>query len=201
MVAFSTGAIYAMVPIDSGGSLETDPPAPIGEYAMSCLGRERVFEHFSRTLNIPMAIIRLNYACEMRYGVLLDLARQVREQSLIDLSMGYFNVIWQADANAAALSALVGVSTPPLILNVTGPERLSVRSCAEAMGKILDKPAHFGASESADALLSNASKCHDLYGLPRVGTDRLIECVAHWVRDGKSVWDKATHFQVKDGKF
>ena len=122
IVAFSTGNVYGLVPVARGGSTETDPPEPVGEYAMSCLGRERILEHFSRTMGIPMALIRLNYAVEMRYGVLVDLARKVLAGTPIDLAMGYFNVIWQADANAIALRAFDHAATPPTVLNVTGPE-------------------------------------------------------------------------------
>src|SRR5262249_44048058 len=140
IVAFSTGNVYGLVPVSSGGSKEFDTPRPVGEYAMSCLGRERILEHFSRTLGIPMAFIRLNYAVEMRYGVLLDLGRKVHAGAPVDLSMGYFNAIWQADANAIALRAFDHVASPPIVLNVTGPETLAVRAVAEQFGEIFGVP-------------------------------------------------------------
>jgi nucleoside-diphosphate-sugar epimerase len=126
-VIFSTGNLYGLTPVAEGGATEATAPRPVGEYAMSCLGRERMFEHFSRAANLPMAVLRLNYASELRYGVLVDLAQRVFAGETIDLAMGHFNTIWQADANAAALLAFQRVATPPLVVNLTGPELLSVR--------------------------------------------------------------------------
>ena len=148
IVAFSTGNVYGLVPVSRGGSTESDPPRPVGEYAMSCLGRERILEHLSRSMSIPVALIRLNYAVEMRYGVLVDLARKVLAGTPIDLAMGFFNVIWQADANAIALRAFDRAATPPAVLNVTGPEVLGVRQVAERFaerfGMPLRSPGHGG---------------------------------------------------------
>src|SRR5207247_2404980 len=140
IVAFSTGNVYGLTPVALGGSLETDPLHPVGDYALSCVGRERIFEHFSRTFGIPMVLLRLNYATEMRYGVLVDLAQRVTAGQPVDVTMGHLNAIWQADANAVALAAFDHVASPPLVLNVAGPEVLSVRRMAEQFGQELGQP-------------------------------------------------------------
>jgi nucleoside-diphosphate-sugar epimerase len=201
IVAFSTGNVYGLTPVALSGSLETDPLQPVGDYAMSCLGRERMFEHFSRTLSIPTAILRLNYSTEMRYGVLVDLALKVQADQPIDLSMGHLNAIWQADANAMTLQAFDHVSSPPFIVNVAGPELLSVRRIAEEFGRLLDRPATFCNSEAADALLSNGQLGHRLFGYPRVGPQQMIHWIADWVRSGGELLGKPTHFESRDGKF
>jgi len=201
IVAYSTGNVYPLTPIERGGSVESDPPGPVGEYAMSCLGRERIFAHFSQTLGIPVTLIRLNYACEMRYGVLVDLALKILADKPIDLSMGYFNAIWQGDNNAMTLLSLTQAASPPTAINVTGPEVLSVRQVAEEMGNLLDKRVQFVSSESGDALLSNASLAYRLFGKPRVSESQLIRWVVDWCRRGGSTLNKSTHFQVRDGRF
>lgn len=201
IVAFSTGNVYGLVEKDSGGSRESDAPNPCGEYAMSCLGRERVLEHFSRERKIPLAILRLNYAVEMRYGVLLDIGRKVWAGDPIELTMGYVNVIWQADASAMSLAALEIARTPPCFLNVAGREILSVREVAEEFGRRLGCPPRFEGTESRDALLSDGSKGHAELGPPRVDTARLIEWTADWIRRGEPVLDKPTHFESRTGKY
>ena len=201
IVAFSTGNVYGTVPITSGGSLETDPPRPCGEYAMSCLGRERIFEHFSRTLGIPTVLLRLNYAVEMRYGVLVDLARKVYDGAAVDLSMAHVNVIWQGDAAAATLAALADATSPPLLLNVAGPEILSVRIVCEAFGRLLGREVRFTGSELPDALLSNAQATWRRYGPPRVSVEKMISWIANWLFRGGPMLDKPTHFEVRDGNF
>jgi nucleoside-diphosphate-sugar epimerase len=201
IVAFSTGNVYGLTPAQGGGSREGDPPDPRGEYAMSCLGRERVFEHFSRTLGIPMALIRLNYATELRYGVLVDLAWKVRAGEPIDLAMGSFNAIWQGDANAMALRALEQVAVPPTVLNLTGPERLGVRPVAEQFGRLLGREVTVRGAESPDALLSDARRALALFGPPRIDADRMIRWIADWVRRGGPTLEKPTHFEVRDGRF
>jgi nucleoside-diphosphate-sugar epimerase len=201
IVAFSTGNVYGLTPVGDGGSRETDVPQPVGEYAMSCLGRERLFEFFSRSLEIPTAIIRLNYACDLRYGVLVDLAQQIERGQPIDLAMGHFNTIWQGDANAMALAAFEHVSNPPWVVNVTGPELLSVRSVGERLGELLGKPVQFVGSESPTALLSDASRAIEHLGRPEVSADRLIEWVAAWIRRGGRTLDKPTHFESRSGEF
>lgn len=201
IVAFSTGNVYGLVPIESGGSLETNLPNPVGEYAMSCLGRERMFEHFSRTLKIPTAIIRLNYACELRYGVLVDLAQQIAAGKSIDLNMSWFNVIWQADANAMTLQSFDHVSTPPFVLNLTGPEVLNVRDVCAKLARGMDKTATFSGNETTSALLNNATKAFQLFGKPRVTTEQLIAWIADWIARGGQTLGKPTHFESRDGKF
>jgi hypothetical protein len=201
LVAFSTGNVYGMTPITLGGSLESDPLNPVGEYAQSCLGRERIFEHFSRSLGTPMALLRLNYATELRYGVLLDLAQRVHRGEVIDLAMGAFNVIWQADANAMSLRAFEHVSSPPLVLNVAGPELLSVRRVSEQFGRLLGKAVSFRGNEAGDALLSNGQLGHRLFGYPRVGVQQMQQWIADWVQRGGASLGKPTHFEVRDGQF
>jgi nucleoside-diphosphate-sugar epimerase len=201
VVAFSTGNVYALTPVENGGTLETDASNPVGEYAMSCLGRERVFEHFSRSFQMPVALIRLNYACDLRYGVVVDLAHKLAAGETIDLCMGYFNTIWQGDANAMALAAFDHVAVPPFVVNVTGPEILSVRDVSERLGRLMNKPVRFTGSEPATALLSNPRRGLELLGRPRVSAEQLIEWVAGWVSQGGRTLGKATHFEVRDGKF
>ncbi len=201
IVAFSTGNVYPMVPIHTGGCIEDHDPAPNGEYGMSCLGRERVFEHFSQTLNIPMAIIRLNYAVEMRYGVLVDLAERIWRGQAVDVTMGAFNAIWQADANAMAIQALGHAATPPLVLNLTGPETLSVRAASLELGKIMGKAPTFVGSESSVAFLNNAGRCLRLFGYPRVTPGQIFAWTADWVRRGGETSGKPTHFEVTDGRY
>jgi hypothetical protein len=201
IVAFSTGNVYGLVPSDSGGSRESDCPAPVGEYAMSCLGRERIFEHFSRTLNTPVALLRLNYACDLRYGVLVDLAQKVLTGAPVDLGMSWFNTLWQGDANAMTLRCFDHVASPPLTLNLTGPELLSVRETCEKLGKLLGRQPVFTGTGSSTALLSNARRAFGLFGEPRVSSDRLLGWVAGWVRQGGPTLNKPTHFEARDGKF
>jgi nucleoside-diphosphate-sugar epimerase len=199
IVAYSTGAVYGLGTVS--GSLEDDTPEPIGEYAMSCLGRERVFEYFGKKLNIPMTLIRLFYACELRYGVLVDLARKVVAGEPIDLAMGYFNIIWQGDNNAMTLQALEHATSPPLILNITGAERLSTREVATEMGRLLGKEPRFKGTEQTTACLGDASKAHQLFGTPRVNATQLIEWAVDWVRQGNAYLNRPTHFEVRNGRF
>lgn len=201
IAAFSTGNVYGLCPIRLGGSLESDAPNPIGEYAMSCLGRERMFEHFSLTRRIPVSILRLNYACEMRYGVIVDLAQQVLAEKEIDVTMGVFNVIWQADANAVALMSLAHASSPPTILNIAGPEVMSVRRVCTRLGEMLGKDVRFRGNEASDAILSNGQLSHRQFGYPRVGAYQLVELVGHWLKEGGSLLGKPTHFESRQGKF
>jgi nucleoside-diphosphate-sugar epimerase len=201
VVVFSTGNVYGLTPVAGGGSRETDPPRPAGEYAMSCLGRERLFEYVSRAHGTRCALIRLNYAADLRYGVLADLARRVWAGEPIDLSMGHFNVVWQADANAMTLAAFDHVASPPFVLNVAGPETLSVRAVCERFGELMGKPPRFTGTEAADALLSNGQPGHRLFGYPRVSADRLIVWVAGWVTSGGPDLGKPTHFEARDGAF
>lgn len=201
LIVFSTGNVYGLAPVFSGGSRETDPPNPVGEYAMSCLGRERICEYLSRSQGTPMAFIRLNYASEVRYGVLADLAHKVWAGEAIDLAMGHFNTIWLGDANAMALQALACVSSPPRVLNVTGPELLSVRTVCEQLAKHMGKAVHFIGAESGNALLNNAQLAHQLFGFPRISAEQMIRWTADWVMRGQPSLGKPTHFESRSGKF
>jgi len=200
-VVFSSGNVYPFCPVASGGCTEETPPAPVGEYAMSVLGRERVFAHFARQFGVPGVILRLNYAVEMRYGVLLDIAQKVWSGAPIDLAMGYANVIWQGDANAVALRALAVVENPPRVLNLTGPETVSIRALAGEFGRLLGREPILVGAEQEDALLNNAGRTHALFGLPRVGLGQMVAWVADWVRRGGPTLGKPTKFQARDGRF
>ncbi len=201
IVAFSTGNVYPMVPIHSGGSVETDEPRPLGEYGQSCLGRERIFEHFSRTQGTPVSMIRLNYAVEMRYGVLADMAQRVMSGETIDLAMGNLNAVWQADANAVSIQSFDHASSPPFILNVSGPEILSVRSICEQFGKLLEKQPSFSGAEAPNAYLNNSQLCTRLFGYPRVSPQQVIAWTAEWLQRGGDTLGKPTHFETRDGKY
>lgn len=201
IVVFSSGNVYPFSPVGSGGASEQAAPEPLGEYAQSCLGRERVFEYFSHRYGTPMAIYRLNYAIDMRYGVLLELAKAVWEERPIDLSMGHANIIWQGDANEMALRCLTICSNPPSVINVTGPETMPIRFAAGELAGRMGKEAVFAGAESDTALLSNASKAHQLFGYPRVSLLQMIDWTAEWVREGGYTWNKPTHFQERKGRF
>lgn len=201
IAAFSTGNVYGLCPVSGRGSRESDPLHPVGEYAMSCLGRERIFEHFSRAGKTNVSILRLNYACEMRYGVLLDIAKRVYNGQAVPLSMGYLNAIWQGDANAMSLQALSFAATPPFVINIAGPEMLGVRKVAERFGALFQKPVRFEGVESDDALLSDAGKAFELFGQPRISTPQLITWIADWVARGEATSAKPTHFENRAGRF
>jgi nucleoside-diphosphate-sugar epimerase len=202
IVALSTGNVYPLMPVEGGGATEATPPAPIGEYAWSCLGRERLFTHYSTRRATPVTLIRLNYANDLRYGVLVDLAKAVRAGGPIDLSMGHVNVIWQGDANRAALRAFDLCASPPAVLNVTGPETASVRDLAARLAARLGaRPPRFVGSEAATVLLSDASRLWALAGRPAVPLGRLVEWTADWLARGGRTLGKPTHFQVRTGEF
>jgi len=201
IVAFSTGNVYGLSPLKLGGSREDDTPHPSGEYAISALGRERILEHCSRTHSTPMAILRLNYATELRYGVLVDVARKVHAGEPVDLSMGHLNALWQGDANAMSLCAFAHIASPPFVVNLAGPEILSVRRVAEELGKHFGVTPRLQGEEAEDGFLSNGQLGHRLYGYPRVGPGQMIAWIADWVRRGGASLDKPTHFEVRDGKF
>jgi nucleoside-diphosphate-sugar epimerase len=184
-----------------GGCIESDPPAPRGEYAQSCLGRERVFEYYSKRFQTPCLILRLNYAIDLRYGVLGDIARQVYQGKAVDLSVPAVNVLWQGDANSYAMRALELCQSPARILNVTGPETVSVRRAAEFFAQRFGKDLLITGESKGVALLNNAAACHRLLGYPEVSLEELMHAVAGWVEMGGASLQKATKFQVTDGKF
>jgi hypothetical protein len=201
MVVFSTGNVYPMVATAGAAPTEATAPAPVGEYAQSCLGRERVVEYVSRERGLKAAIFRLNYAVDLRYGTLVDVARHVFAGDPIDLSVGAFNAIWQGDANSYALRSLDLCSSPPMVLNVTGPERIAVREMAEYFGAAFGRQPRFSNSEGPVALLSDSTRCRSLLGEPTVSLDVLRSWVAHWVRIGGASLQKPTHFEVTNGRF
>jgi len=201
IVAFSSGNVYPLVPLDSGGATEKTAPAPIGEYAQSVLARERIFEHFSRRHETPVTLLRLNYAIDLRYGVLLDIGSKVFAGRPVDVTMGAVNVIWQGDANSVALRALAHSQSPPFLLNLTGLETLSIRALANRFGEIFGQAPLLEGHEAATALLNNASRCHRMFGAPSVTVEQMIEWTAHWIIAGGATLNKPTHFESRDGKF
>ena len=202
MVVFSTGNVYPLTPVAEGGATEAHPPEPVGEYAQSCLGRERIMEHFSRERGTPLTFFRLNYAIDLRYGILLDVAQKVQAGEPIDLAMGAVNVVWQGDAAAYVLQALSLCASPPAVLNVSGPETVSIRWLANRFADLLAAPPPtFSGVEAPTALLTNAGRCHRLFGYPRVSLDRMVEWVADWLKQGNRTLSKPTHFEVRDGRF
>jgi nucleoside-diphosphate-sugar epimerase len=201
IVAFSTGNVYGLAKIDSAGADEETPTAPVGEYAQAALGRERMFEFGSSTWRTPVVILRLNYAVELRYGVLVDIALNVFHRRPVDLRTGRVNVIWQRDANSVCLRSLAHSQSPPLILNLTGPETLSVRWIAQEFGKRFNVKPILAGQESDRALLSNASKAHALFGKPSVTPAQMMDWIAQWITTGGKLLNKPTHFEAQDGKF
>jgi len=201
IVVFSTGNVYPLTPVDAGGATEKLLPEPLGEYAQSCLGRERVFQYFSTKNNTPVFIYRLNYANDVSYGVLLEIAKAVKERKPIDLRMGYVNVIWQGDANEIAIRALNHCSVPAKMVNVTGPETVSIKWLGGQFGNIFGQEPVFINKEESTALLSNAAVSNDLFGYPKVLLNQMIELIAEWVNQGGKTINKPTHFQERQGKF
>jgi nucleoside-diphosphate-sugar epimerase len=201
IVALSTGNVYPLSRSSSGGSREDEPPGPIGEYAWTCLGRERVFTETSRLHDTRVAIVRLNYAVDLRYGVLVDVALKIRTGMPIDLGMGHVNVIWQGDASAQVIQCLPQAAAPPWIVNVTGTDVLSIRAVALELGRLLGREPVFTGSESSDALLSNTGRAQAAFGPPRITSAQLVEWVGDWIARGGPTLGKATHFEEREGRF
>ena len=201
IAVFSSGNVYPLMPLASGGATEATEPAPVGEYAQSVLGRERVFEHFARQHGTRVSILRLNYAIDLRYGVLLDVADHVWRGEPVDVTMGHANVIWQGDANAVALRSLTAAASPPEVLNLTGPETVSVRWLAQRFGDLLDRQPQVIGQEAPTALLNNAARCYSRFGYPTVPLDQMVQWIADWVRREGATLGKPTHFQEREGKF
>ncbi|MBT4018122.1 MAG: NAD(P)-dependent oxidoreductase [Alphaproteobacteria bacterium] len=202
VVVFSTGCVYPFVATHSGGATEeTAPLPPAGEYAYSCLGRERMFDYFSRQNSNPVLMYRLNYAIDMRYGVLYDIAAKVFAGEVIDLGMGHVNVIWQGDAISQALRCLHLCESPTAILNVSGAETLEVQKVAEACAQIMGTTAKFTGAPAEMAWLSNTEKAVGLFGKPVVDTDTMIAWVADWVTRGQASLGKPTHYEARDGSY
>lgn len=201
IVAFSTGCVYPLVPVDKIGCNESVEPNPVGEYAQSALGRERIFGYYAENHGTQVNLFRLNYAIDLRYGVLHDIGQKVWRGEEIDISVGYFNCIWQADANDVALRCLEACESPAIVLNVTGPETISVRWAAEEFGRMFNKSSKLKGIESSTCYLSNPAEAIRRFGYPRVGPAEMIAMTADWIRnDGKSL-GKPTHFEVSDGKY
>jgi hypothetical protein len=201
IVAFSTGNVYPLVEVSSGGAKETTNLAPVGEYAQSCLGRERLFEFFCDKNSTPTCLLRLNYAVEARYGVLLEIALKVHSRRPVSLSMGHVNVIWQGDANSVCLRAFPLCSVPVEVLNLTGPETLSVRWIATEFGKRFGIKPVFEGEEESTALLSNASRCTAEFGPPSVSVSDMMDLIVHWIRIKGPTLGKPTKFEVRNGSF
>ena len=201
MVALSTGNVYALTPVNAGGSRETDPGAPAGEYAWTSLGRERVLGWHAAQHGTPMALVRLFYANALRYGVLTDIAQRVWTGVPVDVTMGAVNVIWQGDANRLALAALAHAGTPPAVVNVAGAEALPVRWLAEELGRRLHRAPMIHGIEAPDALLANPERMQALLGAPVTTTAQLLDWTAEWVSRGLPTLDRPTHFDVRDGRY
>lgn len=201
IVALSTGNVYPLTPTGSGGPTEEHPVGPVGEYAMSCLGRERIFGHFAQASGTPTALIRLNYAVEPRYGVLVDIGQAVRSGQQVDVTTGYANVVWQGYANEVILRSLLQADVPPFVLNLTGPETISVRQVARQFAQAFGTDVEFTGTEAPTALLSNAGRCHGLFGYPDVPLDELVRMTADWIAADQPLLGKPTKFDVRDGQF
>lgn len=201
IVAFSTGNVYPLVPVSSGGATEKSAPGPNGEYAQSCLGRERVFTYHSHLYETPLLIYRLNYANDVTYGVLLEIARSVLKEEPIDLSMGHVNAIWQSDANEMAIRSLLHCAAPPRVLNITGPETISVQWAASVFAHYFNKEAVFVNEPQPSALLSNAGESLRLFGYPKVTLLQMMELQAKWLLEERHTINKPTHYQQRDGKY
>lgn len=201
LVVFSTGCVYPLVSKATGGSVETDYPEPIGEYAQSCLCRERLFEHFSIVNKTPVLLYRLNYSTDLQYGVLYDIGIKVWNEEPIVSGVKYFNIIWQGDANHAALLSLLHTSSPANILNITGKDILSVEEVAKEMGEIMGKPVKIKSVGNDASYLNNASKSFTYFGTPSVSSKELIRMQAEWIMNGGKGLNKPTHFETENGKF
>jgi len=201
IAAFSTGCVYPVMHVFSGGPTEGTPPDPIGEYAMSCLGRERMFDFLSQAEGARVVQIRLNYSVELRYGVLYDIASKVWNEEPVDVTTGFANVIWQGDASSQIIQSLSLASSPPAILNVTGPETFSVRQVALAFGEHLGKEVQIVGEENGMAYINNATRANELFGYPTVPLGKVIDWTAHWIKCGGASLDKPTHFETQDGQY
>ena len=201
IVTLSTGNVYPFVTPGSGGATEATPPEPIGEYAQSCLGRERVFGFAARTWGIPLSVIRLNYAIDLRYGVLADIAARVLAGEAVPITTGHVNVVWQGYANEVVLRSLTHANTEVFTINLTGPELLEVRDVAHRFAELFGTDARFTGSPGPTALLSDSTRCITMFGRPDVTADRLIQWQARWMLDGLPMTGKPTKWAVRDGRF
>lgn len=201
IVVFSTGCVYPLVSAGTCGCAEHVSPAPVGEYSQSCLGRERVFGHFAKACGVETLLLRLNYAIDLRYGVLHDIGRQVWNSQPVNNTVGHFNVLWQGDANCYALLALELCASPAAILNITGPEIVSVEYIAETFGRLMNKAISYTGVSAGKCYLNNAAKAFRLLGYPRISLEQMILWQAQWLMQGGGSLGKPTHFEVNNGKF
>lgn len=201
IVVFSTGNVYPLVDITSGGASEETVPEPIGEYAQSCLGRERMFEYLSQLYNTPVTLIRLNYANEPRYGIIVDLTLKILNDEPIDLTMGAVNLIWQRDANDYIIRAITLAKSPPAILNVTGADTIPIRQLAGQIAGMLEREPKFVSQEAQSALLSDASYCFRKFGYPQTTLEQMVSIIVKWVASGKKMLNKPTKYDIRNGKF
>jgi nucleoside-diphosphate-sugar epimerase len=200
IVAFSTACVYPFVSVASGGAKEEVAPTPPGEYANSCVARERMFEHFSHRFRTPGRLIRLSYSIDMRYGVLHDLAAKVMARETIDLAMGHANIIWQGDANEWALRSLAHCTAPTSALNVSGPI-VSIRAAAVGLGKRLGVAPVFTGHEAETAWLVDCKRAEALFGKPQVSLETLLDWTADWTSRGMGSLGKPTHYDIRDGNY
>jgi nucleoside-diphosphate-sugar epimerase len=201
IVALSTGNVYPMSEVGAGGTRETEPLTPLGEYANSAVARERIFQFHSRAHSVNLSLLRLFYAVELRYGVLVDIARKVHAGVPVDLTNGYFNCIWQGDANEMIVRALSLAAVPPSAWNLCRPEVFSVRKVATRFGELLGRAPEFRSQESTTALLGNSGPLCVRLGTPAVTLDRMVSWIADWVRAGGLDLGKPTHFETRDGRY
>lgn len=202
MVVFSTGNVYRYMELDSGGSCEDDQLAPVGEYGQTAMGRERVFEHFATRNAMKVLLFRLNYAIDLRYGVLFDLAKDIMDRKPINLDVGFFNCIWQGDVCEYAIRSLLHCKNPPEILNITGPETISIQWAARKMGELLgQEPVYSENNQAEKAIFSNVNKMTALMGYPKMSLFPMMEMVAEWVKSGGKTIDAPTHFETTNGKY
>jgi len=201
IAVLSTGNVYPMTGVNKGGSYESDPITPIGEYSNACVARERIFEYYSTSLNIPMVFLRLYYALDLRYGVLVDIAQKVYHEEPIDITMGYFNCIWQGDANDLIIRALGVVASPPKLLNLALPEAFSVRQIAQEIASLMGKPLYINKDEAGTALIGNTTELRHTLGEPQVPLSAILRWTAHWIQNHGRLLQKPTHFEVRDGQY
>ena len=201
IVALSTGNVYPLGPVERGGADETEELTPLGEYANAAVARERIFQYYASRTGVAVTLVRLNYAVDLRYGVLVDIARKIVESGLVDVTMGYFNCIWQGDANDMILRSLKLAASPPAAINLTGEEVHAVRDVATRLAQSMGLPVRFTGQEAETALLSNASKAVQALGRPATPLDVVLRWTAHWVTSGKPLLGKPTHFEVRDGRY
>ena len=201
ITALSTGNVYPLTPVKSAGSDESDSLTPHGEYSNATVGRERIFEFYSRQDGTPVVLLRLFYATELRYGVLRDIADRIWTNQPVDLTSGHFNCIWQGDANEMILRSLPLAASPPTAFNLTSPEMFLVRTVAERLGELLDRPVRFAGAESDNALLGNTTRLRSQLGAPPTPLDAMLRWTAHWVKTGGRSLGKPTHFDVRDGRY